>query len=239
MLRAEPAAMRAEADAIASESQLDHPKLARWAAASITVPEGRPAGLLVHGNAGALAGGMFGTALGAVQRLVADGRDVHVWATESRPSQDGARLTTTELEWMDTPFTLIADAAAGQVLASGKVDAVLLGAEHIARNGDTAGTVGSFPIAAAAATLGIPVLICAASCTIALGTSGGAAIPADRDPSGRPLLDVIPASLITALFTEHGRVEPSSEAQLRAAYERAALRRMPHGRSSTPEAVAG
>jgi methylthioribose-1-phosphate isomerase len=239
VMRTEPGALRAEADAIAVAAQLDHAKLARRAAAWIAPPDGRPTGLLVHGNAGALAGGMLGTALAVVQRLVVDGRRVHVWATESRPSQEGARLTTMELEQLDAPFALIADAAAGAVLASGRVDAVLFGADHVARNGDTANTIGSFPIAAAAAVLRVPVLVCAPSSTIGPETDVGASIAVDHGADGQPLLDITPASLITAMYTELGRVDPSSEVEVRAAYERSALRRVPALSAATPPATAG
>jgi methylthioribose-1-phosphate isomerase len=232
-------AMRAEADAIASEAQYDHAKLARRAAASIVTPDDRPIGVLVHGNAGGLAGGHIGTALGVVQRLVADGRPVHVWATESRPSLEGARLTTLELRRMGAPFTLVADAVAGWVLANQPIDAVLVGAETIAANGDTANTVGTHAIAALAAACQIPVLVCAPSSTIAVDVAGGAAVPDDLDAQGAPMNDITPATLITAVFTEEGRASPSAAGQVIAAYERGARRRLPHGGSAETTAVAG
>lgn len=222
-------ALRAEADAIASESQLDHAKLARRAAASIVTPDGRPTGLLVHGSTGALAGGMLGTALGVVQRLVADGRDVEVWATEARPTLAGTRLVALELDRLGVRHRVIPDAAAGAVLASGTIDAVLVGAELVARNGDVVNVLGTMPLAAAAAAVGVPVLVCAPSCTIALDILDGASARRDAGTVGVPELDVTPAAFITALYTENGRVEPSDEPQLRAAYERSAQRRLPHG----------
>jgi methylthioribose-1-phosphate isomerase len=227
-------AMRTEADAIASESQIDHARIARFAAAALPSPPGRPLGLLVHGNAGALAGGNVGTVLGVVQRLVADGRAVHVWATESRPSLDGTRLTALELARTDAPFTLIPDATAGWVLANEPIDAVLLGAESIAANGDTAFTVGSLPIAAVAAARDVRVLVCAPSATIGLRYPDGGAIPVEHDTQGEPLLDVVPGPLVSALFTEDGHVVPTVAEQLRAAYQRSAQRRLPHGRGDVP-----
>lgn len=225
--------MRREADAIATDAMLDHASVARLVAAALPAPADRPIGLLLHGSTGSLAGGQVGTALGAVAVLAGEARPVRVWVMESRPGLEGARLAAWELDHMDAPFTVIADAAAGWVLANEPIDAVLVGAERIARNGDVANTIGTLPLAATARALAIPLWVCAPSSAIDPGASDGA-WPWAREgaPSRRadPRFDVTPVQLVSALFTESGRVQPVTEERVTAAYDRRARRRLPRGR---------
>ena len=108
-----------------------------------------------------LACGQFGTALGVVQAAVGAGRDIHVHVDETRPYLQGARLTAWELEQAGVPYTVIPDSAAGSLLASGTIDAVLVGADRIAANGDTANKIGTYSLAALAARHRVPFYVCA------------------------------------------------------------------------------
>lgn len=227
-------AMRLEADAIATDAMLDHAALARSAAAALPMPVDRPIGLLVHGSAGALAGGQVGTALGIVSLLAGEGHQVHLWVTESRPGLEGARIAAWELEHLGVPFTVVPDTAAGWLLTNEPVDAVLVGAERIARNGDVANTLGTFSLAATARAVGVPLWVCAPSATIDLAAASSSwrwAQPGVGSGSAEPepLYDVTPAALVDALFTEHGRAEPVTEERVVAASEARARRRLPPG----------
>ncbi|HYM84460.1 MAG TPA: S-methyl-5-thioribose-1-phosphate isomerase, partial [Candidatus Dormibacteraeota bacterium] len=125
-------ALWAEAEAIVAEATEDHGRLATLGAEVLPRVEGRPLELLTHCNTGPLACGQFGTALGVVQVAHNQGRDVHVWVDETRPYLQGARLTAWELAQAGVAHTLVADVAAASLLASGKVDAILVGADRIA-----------------------------------------------------------------------------------------------------------
>jgi methylthioribose-1-phosphate isomerase len=168
---------------------------------------------LTHCNTGALATGGQGTALGALREAWARGLLAHVFVGETRPLLQGARLTAWELEAEGIPHAVIADAAAGGLLAAGEVDCVFVGADRIAASGDTANKVGTYPLAVVAARHEVPFYVVAPSSTVDLETATGAKIPIElRDPaevSGRfpawnPAFDVTPAELITAVVTEHG-----------------------------------
>ena len=152
-------ALREEAEAIIGEATADHAVMARLGAGLLPEPPDRPLQLLTHCNTGPLACGQIGTALGVVQALAADGRAVHVYVDETRPWLQGARLTAWELAQAGIPYTLLADVAAGWLLASGVVDAVLVGADRIAANGDTANKVGTYPLAVLAARHGVPFYV--------------------------------------------------------------------------------
>ena len=181
---------------------------------------------LTHCNAGGLATGGYGSAVGAL--LAAWDRDllVHVWVDETRPLLQGARLTAWELEEAGIPHTVIADSAAASLMAGGEVDAVLAGADRIAANGDTANKIGTYALAVLASHHGIPFYIVAPSSTVDHSTPTGADIPIEqRDPSEitsrfparNPAFDVTPAGLITAIVTEHGVHRAPYEQSLRLA----------------------
>ena len=174
---------------------------------------GAGARALTHCNTGALATAAQGTALGALREAWARGLLRHVFVDETRPLLQGARLTAWELEADGIPHTLVADAAAGHLLASGEVDCVLVGADRIAANGDTANKIGTYPLAVLAARHGIPFYVVAPTSTVDPETATGAEIPIEeRDPAEvssrfaarNPAFDVTPAELISAIVTELG-----------------------------------
>ena len=236
-------AMRAEAEAIVGEATDDHGRLAEAGLAALPVVEGRPLQLLTHCNTGPLACGQFGTALGVVQAAHTAGREVHVWVDETRPYLQGARLTAWELQQAGVAHTLLPDAAAGYLLARGEVDAILVGADRIAANGDTANKVGTYPLAVLAARHGVPFFVCAPLSSVDLGTPDGAGIPIEERPADEVLLvrgqriapdgtavrnpafDVTPAELITAIVTEEGLLRPPFAAPLVNAVARRDARR--------------
>ena len=168
---------------------------------------------LTHCNAGGLATGGYGSAVGAL--LTAWERDLlaHVWVDETRPLLQGARLTAWELETAGIPHAVIADSAAASLMAAGEVDCVITGADRIAANGDTANKIGTYSLAVLARHHAIPLYIVAPSTTVDLGTADGSGIPIEeRDPAEitsrfaarNPAFDVTPADLITAIVTEAG-----------------------------------
>jgi methylthioribose-1-phosphate isomerase len=168
---------------------------------------------LTHCNTGALATGGQGTALGAVREAWTRGLLRHVFVDETRPLLQGARLTAWELEADGIPHTVIADAAAGQLLARRAVDCVVVGADRIAANGDTANKVGTYPLAAVAARHDVPFCVVAPTSTVDLSVADGSEIPIEerdpaevssRFPAWNPAFDVTPAELIGAIVTEHG-----------------------------------
>jgi len=168
---------------------------------------------LTHCNAGGLATGGYGSAVGALRAAWERGLLAHVWVDETRPLLQGARLTAWELEAAGIPHAVIADSAAASLMAAGEVDAVLTGADRIAANGDTANKIGTYGLAVLAGHHGIPFYVVAPSSTVDLATATGAEIPieerdpgeiTERFPARNPAFDVTPASLITAIVTEHG-----------------------------------
>jgi methylthioribose-1-phosphate isomerase len=175
---------------------------------------------LTHCNTGALATGGYGTAGGVLLAAWERGRLAEVWVDETRPVLQGARLTTWELARAGVPFRVIADSAAGGLMARGLVDRVVVGADRIAANGDVANKVGTYPLAALAARHGLPFYVAAPVSTIDPRTPTGEEIPIEeRDPaevvSGaeafNPAFDITPAELVTAFFTEAGVLEPPYE----------------------------
>jgi methylthioribose-1-phosphate isomerase len=237
------AAMYDEAMAIVAEANDDHGRLAEAGLAVLPKVEGRPLNVLTHCNTGPLACGQFGTALGVVQAAHADERPLHVWVDETRPYLQGARLTAWELQQAGVAHTLIPDMAAGPLMAQGEVDVILVGADRIAANGDTANKIGTYTLAVLAKRHGVPFVVCAPLSSVDLATADGAAIPIeDRSaaevteirgqriaPAGtdvrNPAFDVTPAELITAIVTEEGVVTPPFGNGLRAAMERRDTRR--------------
>jgi methylthioribose-1-phosphate isomerase len=180
---------------------------------------------LTHCNAGALATGGVGTALGALTEGFERGLVAHVLVDETRPLLQGARLTAWELERAGVPHTVVADAAAGSLMARGEVDAVLTGADRIAANGDAANKIGTYALAVLAEHHGIPLYVVAPSSTVDLSAGSGADIPIEeRDPAEvtarfharNPAFDVTPARLIAAIVTEEGVHRPPYETSLAA-----------------------
>lgn len=191
------------------------------------------AAVLTHCNTGGLATGGIGTALGVIRVAWETGRLSRCYATETRPLLQGARLTAWELKRAGIPASLLPDTAAASLIASGKVQAVITGADRIAANGDSANKVGTYGLAAVAARHGVPFYIAAPRSTFDLDCPNGAAIPIEmRDvsevggfgearwsPGGldayNPAFDVTPADLITAIITEAGVAGPPYEKSLR------------------------
>jgi methylthioribose-1-phosphate isomerase len=168
---------------------------------------------LTHCNTGGLATGGYGTAVGALHTAWEQGLLAHVLVGETRPLLQGARLTAWELEAAGIPHTVIADAAAGLMMARGEVDTVLTGADRIAANGDAANKIGTYSLAVLAAHHGIPLYVVAPSSTVDLDTPTGAEIPIEerageevtaRFAARNPAFDVTPADLIAAIITERG-----------------------------------
>ena len=204
------------------------------AAGAPLLPDG--ARVLTHCNAGALATAGYGTALGVVRAALEAGRRVSVFAGETRPFLQGARLTAWELARDGIPVTVITDGMAGHLMQRGEVDLVLVGADRIAGNGDVANKIGTYPLAVLAGSHGIPFYVAAPLSTIDLATKTGADIPIEergRDevarvagravvpdgvPVRHPAFDVTPARLVTALVTERGVVRPPYPASLRALF---------------------
>jgi len=179
-------------------------------------------GILTHCNAGALATCGYGTALGVIRSAVEQGKHIHVYADETRPFLQGARLTAWELMADGIPTTVICDNMAASLMRAGKIQAVVVGADRIAANGDFANKIGTYNVAILAKEHGIPFYCAAPWSTIDLATPTGDAIPIEErspvevthhggkqlTPHGvgicNPAFDVTPAKYITAIFTERG-----------------------------------
>ncbi|MFQ5720264.1 MAG: S-methyl-5-thioribose-1-phosphate isomerase [Acidobacteriota bacterium] len=182
--------------------------------------------VLTHCNAGGLATAGYGTALGVIRAAREQGRLAMVFADETRPFLQGARLTAWELDRDDIPVTLIADSMAGSMMRRGLVDAAVVGADRIAANGDTANKIGTYQVAVLARANDIPFYVAAPTSTIDLDTVSGEAIPIEeRDPReithlgdvaiapegvavANPAFDVTPAELVAAIITENGVARP-------------------------------
>lgn len=215
-------AIRAEADAIVVLTTEDHRRIAAAVAAALPVPRGRPLQLVTHATVGALAGGTTVAEVGVVQALAQESRGVLVFVAETRPYLDGARLTAWELGRAGVAHSVVPDAAVGWVFATRDIDAVLLGAECIATNGDVASTIGSYPLAVLARRHGVPVLVCAPSSAIDPAIPNGSGIQLEQrggedvttlsgmaiTPAGtlalNPAFEVVPVDLIDAIVTEAG-----------------------------------
>ena len=186
--------------------------------------------VLTHCNAGALATAGHGTALGVIRSAVAAGKGVHVLAGETRPFLQGARLTAWELMQDGIPVTLIADSAAGHLMHRGEIDAVIVGADRVAGNGDVANKIGTYGLAVLSQRHAVPFYVACPISTIDLTITRGADIPIEeREPeevlgydgqrwapadsdARNPVFDVTPAALVTALVTEKGVTqEPDGE----------------------------
>jgi methylthioribose-1-phosphate isomerase len=172
---------------------------------------------LTHCNAGGLATGGYGSAVGALRAAWERGLLASVLVDETRPLLQGARLTAWELEAVGIPHAVIADSAAASLMAQGEVDLIVTGADRIAANGDTANKIGTYSLAVLAKHHGIPFYVVAPTSTVDAATRTGADIPIEeRDPSEvtarftarNPAFDVTPAALITAIVTEEGVRRP-------------------------------
>jgi len=208
----------AEAQAILDEDVAGNKALGAHGAA--LVPE--RARILTHCNAGALATAGFGTALGVIRAAHEHGRVALVWVDETRPVMQGSRLTAWEMVKEGIPHRLISDVAAGFVMKQGEVDLVIVGADRIAANGDTANKIGTYSVAVLAQHHGVPFYVAAPWSTIDPSIPSGAAIPIEerggdevRSTGGRqtapsetpvynPAFDVTPAELIAGIMTERG-----------------------------------
>ena len=187
--------------------------------------------VLTHCNAGALATGGYGTALGVIRGAIEMGKRIRVLADETRPYLQGARLTAWELHKDGIPVEVLADNMAGWFMKRGEIAAVVVGADRIAKNGDVANKIGTYSVACLAKMHGIPFYVAAPWSTVDLATPDGSMIPIEersRDevakvggatliPDGvgarHPAFDVTPAELITAIFTERGEFKPSEIAR--------------------------
>ncbi len=208
----------AEAETLADEDVEINRRMGFHGAALI--PDG--ANLLHHCNTGALAAVDFGTALGVIFACQEQGKQIHVWVDETRPRLQGARLTAWELMRAEIPMHLITDNAAGHLMRTGKVDAVIFGADRVAANGDVANKVGTYKLAVVARENGIPVYAVVPTSTIDLNLPDGDQIPIEERDSHEvthiggvniapenvrvynPAFDVTPHKYLTAIVTEEG-----------------------------------
>jgi methylthioribose-1-phosphate isomerase len=220
----------AEARAIADEDKVMCRAIGRFGAGLVAPGQG----VLTHCNAGGLATADYGTALAVIFTAHEQGKAIHVFADETRPLLQGSRLTAWELQRRGVPVTLICDNMAAQVMKERKVQMVVVGADRIAANGDTANKIGTYGVALLARAHGIPFYVAAPSSTFDLAISDGAEIPIEqRDASeithglGRrtapegvavynPAFDVTPAELIAGIITERGIVQPVNARTIRA-----------------------
>ncbi|MFI5040562.1 MAG: S-methyl-5-thioribose-1-phosphate isomerase [Acidimicrobiales bacterium] len=223
-----PQALLAEAQAIRSEDIAANRKMGRHGAALLP-PSSR---VLTHCNAGALATAGYGTALGVVRAAVEEGKQVAVFADETRPFLQGARLTAWELQRDGIPVTVLSDGMAGHLFQKRAVDLCLVGADRIARNGDVANKIGTYQVAVLAHAHDVPFYVAAPTSTIDMTIPDGSRIPIEERsaaemthvagrrivPVGVPVLhpafDVTPHRLVTAIVTEGGVARPPYEASL-------------------------
>ncbi|MBS1801386.1 MAG: S-methyl-5-thioribose-1-phosphate isomerase [Acidobacteria bacterium] len=196
--------------------------------------------VLTHCNAGALATCGYGTALGVIRAAVERGHKIDVYADETRPYLQGARLTAWELLHDNIPTTVLCDNMAGSLMRQGEIQAVIVGADRIAANGDTANKIGTYSVAVLAKEHGIPFYVAAPLSTIDVNTPDGDAIPIEQrsatevthsngkqmTPNGaaiqNPAFDATPAKYITAIITEHGVLRAPYEQSIREMFKAAA-----------------
>jgi methylthioribose-1-phosphate isomerase len=194
-------------------------------------------GVLTHCNAGALATGGYGTALGVIRGAIAAGKKVRVFADETRPYLQGARLTAWELHRDGIDVTLITDNMAGHLMQRGEITCAVVGADRIARNGDTANKIGTYTVAILCREHGLPFYVAAPRSTVDLSLATGAQIPIEERtseevvriggtliaPAGvrarHPAFDVTPARLISAIVTEAGVARAPFEVALPRLFE--------------------
>lgn len=214
--------LRDEAIAIGAEDIQANRELGRYGAALLD----SPASILTHCNAGALATAGYGTALGVVRAAREQGKQISVFADETRPFLQGSRLTAWELRKDHIPVTVIADSMAGSVLRAGLVACVIVGTDRTAANGDVANKIGTYPLAVLAQRHQVPFYVAAPLSSIDLACADGDSIPIEQRASkeltefrGKPItpkgvdvfnpaFDVTPAELVTAIITERGIARP-------------------------------
>ena len=219
------AALLAEAKAIHAEDEATCRAIGKHGAALLA----DTVRVMTHCNAGGLATGGYGTAVGCIYAAAEAGKQVSVISCETRPLLQGARLTTYELTESGIPVTLISDGMSGFALQRNMVDAVIVGADRIARNGDVANKIGTYGHAVLARQHGIPFYVAAPKSTFDLTLASGAEIPIEERKreelthfNGRqiapekvevwnPAFDVTPAELISGIITEHGVIQPVDE----------------------------
>lgn len=211
-----------EAEAICQEDVSGNRRMGEYG--RVLVPD--RARIITHCNAGALATAGYGTALGVIRAAQEEGKNVSVYACETRPLLQGARLTTWEMLRNKISVTLITDSMAGYLMARGGADLVLVGADRIAANGDLANKIGTYSLAVLAGEHGLPFYAAAPFSTVDLSLSSGAEIPIEERnpdevthlaghpvaPAGvkvwNPAFDVTPGRLVTAIITDRGIVRP-------------------------------
>ena len=236
--------MIAEADAIAAEALDSSRRLGRHGAALLAADST----VLTHCNAGGLATGGYGSALGVIRAAVESGKVVRVLAPETRPFLQGSRLTAWELARDGIPVEVITDGMSGHYLSRGEVAAVVVGADRIAANGDTANKIGTYTHAVLAKENGVPFYVAAPTSTIDLACASGAGIPIEERsaaevlsfgghataPAGvgarHPAFDVTPARYIAAIVTEEGICRSPYETSLAEAVAKATEHRRTGGR---------
>jgi methylthioribose-1-phosphate isomerase len=225
----------AEAEAIAREDLAANRRMGALGAALIAPGSG----VMTHCNTGSLATAGFGTALGVIRAGVAEGRIAKVYAGETRPWGQGARLTAWELQQDGIPPTLIADSAAAHLMKTGAVQWLIVGADRICANGDTANKIGTYAHAISAKHHGVKVMVVAPSSTVDMATAhgddieielrdsrellfaGGQRVVAEGVAAWNPVFDVTPGALIDVIVTEKGVIERPDEARMRAVFGRA------------------
>ncbi|MBE0416109.1 MAG: S-methyl-5-thioribose-1-phosphate isomerase [Dehalococcoidia bacterium] len=191
--------------------------------------------ILTHCNTGALATAGYGTALGVIRMAKEQGKNIHVFVSETRPLLQGARLTAWELRKYDIPFTLIADTMSGHFLSKGRIDCAIVGADRIASNGDVANKIGTYNLAVLAMENGVPFYVAAPTSTIDLSIASGDGIPIEERsakevthiqgiaiaPIGvaveNPAFDITPHRYISAIITEKGVIREPYVERLRKA----------------------
>ena len=218
-----------EAEAIFREDLEANHRIGRFGADLL----GQTATVLTHCNAGALATAGYGTALGVIRAAVEQGKHIAVFADETRPYLQGARLTAWELQQDGIDVTLITDNMAGHFFQQRRFNAVVVGADRIAANGDAANKIGTYTLAVLANAHGVPFYVAAPISTVDIATADGSAIPIEERsasevtdiggwriaPAGvavrHPAFDVTPARLITAIITDRGVLRPPYDESLR------------------------
>ena len=223
-------ALLAEARAIHEEDREANRRMGELGAGLIA----KPTRVLTHCNAGALATGGYGTALGVIRSAFATGRITHVYANETRPWLQGSRLTAWELVQDRIPVTVQTDGAAASLLATGRVGWVIVGSDRIAANGDVANKIGTYGLAVLARYHGVRFMVAAPTSTIDMDAASGADIPIEeRDPAEvfscggerlvaigagarNPVFDVTPAALVDCIVTEVGIIDEPTPEKVRA-----------------------
>jgi methylthioribose-1-phosphate isomerase len=228
-----------EAHAIAAEDVDINKRMGAHGAALLT----DNSRLLTHCNAGALATAGHGTALGVIRSAVAMGKKLMVYADETRPFLQGARLTAWELVQENIPVTLITDNMSGHLMSRGEIDAIVVGADRVAANGDVANKIGTYMVSVLAHRHKIPFYVACPLSTIDLSIADGTQIPIEERPAAEvrgfggvewapagvsirnPAFDVTPAELVTALITENGVVTNPDQKNIAALFSPARTHR--------------